>query len=276
MLKNEKPKKVEELVDRIKGYSVIGLISIHKMPAKTFQIIRKRLKGTAEIKVTKKTVIERSLEKTGTLEKMKHYVKGEQGLMLSNETPFRLFKILKENVSQASAKVGDIAPKDIVVQKGPTPIAPGPAISTFQKAGLKTTVQEGKIAVAQDKVVTKAGDEVTEEVASILNLLKIEPMEIGMDLVAALEDNILYTREILDVDTDDYIRSIEMSVQEMINLSLNVNYPTKDSIEAMLSKAFAESRSLAFEANIIDKNFIDDVLAKAAREAKALEELTNK
>lgn len=276
MLKKEKPQKVEELAEKINKYSVIGLIDIRKMPAKAFQIMRKNLKGTAEMKVTKSIIIRKSLEKTGNLEKLKNYVIGEQGILLSNENPFKLFKTLKDNRTPATAKVGDIPMNDVIVKKGPTSIAPGPAISTFQKAGVQTTVQEGKITIAKEVVITKAGEPVTTDAASLFALLKMEPMEIGLTLSVVLEDNIVYSKEVLDVDQDQYMADIQRAVQEMVNLSINTGYATSDSIELMISKAVAEARILCTEANILDKGFIDDVLSKAIREAKALEETTNK
>ena len=273
MLRNEKPKKVDELSEKINKYSVISLISIYKMPSRTFQIMRKKLKGKAEMKVTKKTIIERSLQKSNKFEKMKSYIKGEQGILLSNENPFKLFKILKENVTPASAKVGDISPKDIIISKGKTSIAPGPSISTLQKVGLKTSVQEGKIAVTEDKIISKKGQIINEDVASVLNLLKLEPMEIGLTLVASLENDVLYERSILDVDKDDYLKNIELATQEMINLSVNICYPTKDNIEIMLTKAFNNAKILSIENNILDKNFIEDILIKVSTQVKLLENI---
>ncbi len=276
MLKSEKPKKVDEFAGMIGKYSVVGLVDIHKMPARTFQVIRKNLGGTAEIKVSKKTVIQRGIEKSGNLRGLEKYVVGEQGLLISNENPFRLFRILKENVVSASAKIGDTAPTDIVISKGVTGVPPGPAISTFQKAGLKTTVQQGKIAVAEDKVVVKAGEKVTEDMVNVMNLLKMEPMKISLNLVAAWENGVIYTREILNVDPVEYVRNVEKAVQEMINLSVNAGYPTKESVHLMITKAFSEARALCIEAKITEKDFIDDMLRKAAIEMKSLEALMEK
>ncbi len=276
MLKSEKPGKVDELAGIIGKYSTVGLVDIHKMPARTFQVIRKNLSNTAEIKVSKKTVIQRGIEKSGKLKGLEKYVEGEQGLLISNENPFRLFRILKENVVSASAKIGDTAPTDIIISKGVTSVPPGPAISTFQKAGLKTTVQQGKIAVAEDKVVVKAGEKVTEDMVNVMNLLKMEPMKISLNLVAAWENSVIYTREILNIDPAEYARSVEKAVHEMINLSVNTGYPTKESVQLMITKAFSEARALCIEAKITEKEFIDDVLRKASIEMKSLEALLEK
>ena len=272
MLKKDKPKEVEKIKELINKYSVIGILNMYKLPAKQLQEIRNSLKGTAVIKVSKKTILNKALNgsKASALEEK---ITGQPALLFTNENPFRLFRILKENRIPAGAKLGDIAPNDIVIPKGPTGIVPGPAISTLQKVGLKTTVDKGKIAVAMDKVVVKAGEKVNEDAVNALNLLKIEPMEIGLDLVSAWENDVIYGKDLLDVDIEDYVNNIKKSVTEMTNLSLNTGYLVESTAILAIQKAFTEAKTLAIEANIIDSNIIDSILIKAINEAKALEKM---
>ena len=190
--------------------------------------------------------------------------------------PFRLFKILKENISSAPAKLGSVAPSDIVIPKGSTGLPPGPAISTLQKVGLKTTVDKGKIAIADDKVVVKSGETVSEDIVNALNLLKIEPMEISLNLVAAWQDEKIYDKSVLDIDVNEYLNSINLAVHQMINLSLNTGYLVPITAEIAIQKAFIEAKELAISANIIDKDVIGDLLLKAVAEAKTLNALLPK
>jgi len=269
MLKTEKPVQVKKINDLSGSHKVVGVLNMHKLPAKQLQQMRESLRGKAVIKMTKKSLIKR-----GLIEDLHAKLEGknvEPALLFSNENPFRLYKILKDSRTPASAKPGDVATKDITIPAGPTPLPPGPAISTLQKVGLKASVQNGKIAVLFDKVVCKAGETVSEELASVLNLLKIEPMEIGLDLVIAWEGGVLYGRDVLDVDQSQYISDIQSAVQQGVNLSLNTGFITKFTSPLAIQKAFMEARTLCIEADIIEKAFIDDVLAKAVREAKALQ-----
>jgi len=59
-----------------------------------------------------------------------------------------------------------------------------------------------------------------------------------------------------------------------VNLSVNTGYPTKLTAPLMIQKAFAEARTLAIEADVIEKEFIVHVLSKAERAAKLLGEKT--
>lgn len=274
MLRKNKPKEVEKLKELIEHYSVIGLLNMHYLPAKQLQKIKSDLKGMVVIKMSKKSLIKRTLEKNEKdVKSLEEKIVGEPAMIFSNEDPFKLFKILKENRSSAPAKLGDIAPHDIVIPKGSTGLPPGPAISTLQKIGLKTTVDKGKIAIANDRVVAKTGEIITEDIVNALNLLKIEPMEIGLDLVAAWQDGKIYDKSVLNIDVDEYLNNIKLAVQQMINLSLNTGYLVPITARMAIEKAFIEAKRLAVFANIIDKNVIDDLLLKAIAEAKSLNAL---
>lgn len=275
MLKSEKPEQVEKIKELAEKHKVIGILNMHKLPAKQLQQMKESLRGKAVIKMTKKTLMKKALEGRKELHVKMDGKKVEPALLFSNENPFRLYKILKDSRTPAAAKPGDVVTKYITIQQGPTSLPPGPAISTLQKVGLKASVQGGKIAIMQDKVVCKAGGTVSEELASVLNLLKIEPMEIGLDLMAAYEDGVIYEKNVLDVDQLQYLADIQAAVQHAVNLSLNTGYITNQTASMAIQKAFMEARSLAIESDVMEKDFIDEVLAKAARQAKALSSKTN-
>ncbi len=274
MLKTEKPLQVQKIKELAEGHKVVGILNMHKLPAKQLQQMRESLRGRAVIKMSKKSLIKRAIEEKQLQESLEGR-SVEPALLFSNENPFRLYKILKESRTPAAAKPGDVVTKDIVIPAGPTSLPPGPAISTLQKVGLKASVQGGKIAVVQDKVVCKSGEIVSEDLASVLNILKIEPMEIGLDLITAYEDGVLYGKDVLDVDQAAYISSLQVAVHYAVNLSLNTGYITKFTAALALQKAFLEARSLSVESSVMEKDFIDDILAKAVRQAKALENITD-
>lgn len=271
MVRQEKIDEVNELKQMIEKYPVVGVINMHKLPGRQLQSIRHKI--NAKIKMNKRNATLRAIDAVGKkdITKLKEKLTGSTALIFSEESPFKLFRLLKENRSPAAAKVGDIATKDITVQKGSTGLPPGPAISVLQKIGLKASVQGGKIAVLQDKVVCKPGEKISADVAGVLSLLKIEPLDIGLDMLCAYEDGIIYDKSVLDVNVEDYIADMQKCVSQAVNLSVNVGYPTKLTIDMMIQKAFHETKSLCIETNVIEKDFIDDVLIKAINQAKALE-----
>ncbi|MFC2143048.1 50S ribosomal protein L10 [Candidatus Aenigmatarchaeota archaeon] len=276
MFKNEKIKETEKLKKLIDEYPVIGTLNMFGMPAKQLQEIRDNLRGTTVIRMSNKNLILRALKGSDKkLDNLLDSVTGEVALILSKDNPFKLFKIIKENRAPASAKAGQIAIADIPIKKGPTPVAPGPAISTFQKVGLKTGVEQGKISVMREKVIAKEGDTITEDMIAVFSLLKIEPMEVGLDITSIWENDVIYGKDVLDIDQDEYLRNLQLAVQQGIELSIGIGYITKDVAPLAIQKAFREAKAIAIDANIVTKDIVDELIMKAVREEKELESKLN-
>jgi large subunit ribosomal protein L10 len=240
--------------------------------------IKTALSEHAKFKMARKPLLLRALKESGkrNIENVLAKANGSVMLILSDLDPFRLFALIKKNRAKASAKVGDVVKNDVIVPKGPTTLSPGPAITVLQKAGLKTRVEGGKIAVSEDKKVLKANDSVTSDIAGMLQLLNIQPLEIGLNMQAAWEDGLIYDRDILDVSLDEYVKCVDSCVTSALNLSISVGWPTKENVFIMLQKAFIEARGLAVSANIVDVSIIGELLAKACREASCLGSLLPK
>jgi large subunit ribosomal protein L10 len=280
MVQEWKKKEVEYLKSLIKDYNVVGIVDIFKLPALPFQRMRKELKDIVKIKVSKKNLIKRAIEelkdeKKG-LEKLEEYLEKaiEPALLVTNDNPFRLYKILEKNKSPAPAEAGAIAPKDIVIPAGPTDFPPM-QIPMFKKVGIKTKVTGGKIEVVEDTVVTKAGEKITPEVAELLNKLGIEPLEIGLDLVAAYEKGIVYDKSILAVDEQEYINNLQLAHLGAINLATEIAYLTKETMESIFRKLVLGAKQLAKEIGYISKDTIEDLIIQAVSEANALENTVN-
>jgi len=269
MLKKDKPKEVEKLVELIKNYSVIGMLNLHNMPARQLQKIKQVLGEKAKIRVSKKSLIKRVLEKIGK-KGLEDKIINEPGLILTDMNPFKLYMFLEKNKSPAPAKEGNIAPNDIIVKKGTTDLPAGPAITTLQKVGIKTKVDAGKISVLSDCVVCKKGQAITADMVNVFNLLKMEPMEIGLDMVSALDSGVIYDKAILAVDEKDYTNKITAAVQDMFNLSVNIFYLTDLTTEPIIQKAFLEMKNLGTECWIVEQEVMDDLIIKAERGAVSL------
>ncbi len=265
----EKIKAVEDLTNLINSYSVVGILDLYKTPASVLQITKNILRGRAVIKVTKKSIMLRALEKAGK-ENLKEFVKDYPALIFTKEDPFKIYNFLQRKKVPAPAKPGDIAKKDIEIKAGPTDLMPGPAISTLSKVKIPAKVEGGKIAVIRDKVVVKAGEKISLDLASALQLLKLKPMEVGLNVVVLEEKGILYKGEQLFIDEVKVFNDFQIAIQNAFNLSMNSGYPTRNTISLIITKAFLNAKQLALEAGIIEPGIIEDLLAKAKAQAEAL------
>jgi large subunit ribosomal protein L10 len=247
-IKPEKLKMVEDLASMLNKYPVIGVLDLYKTPASALQKIKMNLKDKITIKVAKKSIILFALDKANK-QNLKDYIKGYPAIIFSNTDPFKLYSsIIKENVS-ASAKPGDVPAEDIEVKSGPTDLPPGPAISSLSKVKIPAKVEGGKIAVMKDTIVCKAGQPVSVDLASVLQLLKLEPMEVGLNIVILEEKGVVYNKDQLYVDEAKLLNDIQLAVQNAFNLSMNASIPTKQTIGFMLAKAQMEANALESEIN---------------------------
>lgn len=270
-VKPENIKKVEKIANLINSYPIVGIINMHKLPARAMQRIKKVLGSDALIKVTKKSFILLALEKTDKKD-LKGFVNIQPALLLSEMNPFKLYNIIQKKKSPIPAKVGDVAIKDIEVKAGPTDLMPGPAISTLQKVRIPAKVEGGKIAVMKDKIVCEAGKTIDADLAAALSLLKMEPMEIGLTIDAMFENGMIYKSDVLGIDEEKVLGDILLANQHAINLSMESGFLTNETASIMITKAFLNAKTLGLEAGILEKGVIEELLAKAKAQADILKQ----
>jgi large subunit ribosomal protein L10 len=247
-----KEAKKEEVVKLSKEYPFVAVATLEELPANILSVLRKKLKGEAEIIVAKTRVIQLAFKESGIdTSKIDDLVKENIAIIFSKKNPFELYSFIKKNKGDTTAKTGDIAIQDIIVQAGDTGLPPGPALSTLKAAGLKVAVQGPTISVTADKVVTKKGEEVTKEVADVLGKLNLKPMKVGMKLFGVLdkEDKEFYSAEALDVDEEELFNKFVLAYQQALNLSVNAEYYNDTSTEIILIKAEREAKAVQESTN---------------------------
>jgi len=242
-VKPSKIKAVEDLAELIKKYRVLGIINLRKTPAAALQKIKSSLKDKMLVKVAKKSTIVFALDKVGK-NNLKDYVNVSPALILTNEDPFKIYLALERNKTLIFAKSGDKAPEDIVIKEGPTDLPPGPAISTLTKVKLPAKVVGGTISILRDKVICKAGEEIDLDVASALQLLKLKTLRVGLDVVVMEGGGKVYTKDQLYIDVERLMSDIRIASMNALNLSLNIEYPTKENIKLMVIMAHLNAKAL--------------------------------
>ena len=262
---------VKEIVDNLKKYPLVAAIDMENLPTPQLQKMRAQLRGTTVLTVAKRRLIKIALKEAEKDKKgivaLEPYLKGMPALLFAKDNPFALFNTLKKSKSKAPAKAGQEAPNDIMISAGPTPFAPGPIISELAMLGLKTGVENGKVAVKEDKVVIKAGETINAKAAELLTRLGIEPMEVGLNLTACFENGEILTKDVLDIDEEAYFNNFAAAGSESFNLAMFIGYPCKETIEPMLAKAHNDARAVALSENIITDETVNEIISKAEAQA---------
>ncbi len=262
---------VEELKNLITTHPVIALVCFRGVPATQMQKIRREFRSFAKIKVVKNTLLERALDAAGeNFAKLKEFIGDQIAVIATNENPFRLYKKIEETKEPSPLKPNQISPVDVVVEEGPTPIPPGPAMGELQMAGIPVAIEKGKVVVKATTTVVKAGEVVKPEVARALDKLGIKPIKIGLDVKAIYDSGVILTPDVLAIDTEKVMEDFQKAYSMALNLAVNASYVTKETAEILVIKAFMDARNLALNVGIFVPEIMQDLLLKAHSEMLAL------
>lgn len=278
MVSKQKVALVENLRRLIEQYPVIGLLDMENLPARQLRKMKALLRGKGVIMtMARKRLLRRALEsaKKENIILLAEKLTGMPALLFTQENPFSLYALLQKNKSAASARPGQKSPRDIVVPAGPTNFAPGPIISELAAVGIKTGVEGGKLVVKSDATLVKEGESISSKVAEVLKRLDIHPMEIGLTLHAVWENGLVFAAKQLRIDEEEYRELLTDAIRSAFNMAVDVAYPTDETIELLLAKAYRESRAVAIEGKFISDDTAEDVVMAIEREALVLSEEAN-
>jgi len=271
--KEIKAVELEEVKNLLSKYDTICIADLTNLPSPTLQRLRKRLQDKIFIKVTKKSLISLAIEqiKEKDLSGLKQSLENSiPALVLSNEDPFKLYKLIKENKTNAFAKPGQVAPRDIIIPAGPTNFPPGPIIGELGAVGLQTGVEGGKIAIKKDKLIVRANEIIKPEVASVLAKLGIEPIEIGLNLIASYKDKVVYGKDILDINEELYISNLRLANSQALTLAEKIGFISKENVKLLLRKAYLIGLNLSRKFNLPEeiKKIVEKEEIKEVSEVK--------
>jgi large subunit ribosomal protein L10 len=245
VVKEQKLRAVEAVCKKLDEAVVIGLLDMQKIPSSQLQKIRKELRGKAEMKMIKKSILMFAAEKSKkeSLKKLGELMPSQPSIVLTEMDPFKFYAFVSKLKLPSYAKEGDIVENDIKVSAGPTSLIPGPVISELQKVGIPASVQDGKIAIRKDATVLKAGGQVSADLVSIFRKLNIKPVKIGLKVVAMFKDGEIYKKEALEL-VNEFPKLLPQAFQHALNLSVAICYPTGQNIKILIAKAAKEANAL--------------------------------
>ena len=274
--RKEKESTVHDFAKLMEEYPIIGVVNMNNLPTKQLQNMRAQLRKTVVIRMTKRRLIKKAIElakaKRHGIEQLEQYLEGMPAMIFTKDNPFALQKKLSKNKSNAPAKAGQIAPREIEVKAGGTSFAPGPIIGELGSVGIKAGIEGGKVTIKADSIVAKKGDVISDKLAGILLRLGIEPMEIGLDLTAVYENGTIFTKQVLAIEENKYKEDMCQAAQWAINLSVETAYPTKDTTELLLQKAFRDAKGLGISQAIMVKDLVGDILSRAEAQVQSVKE----
>ena len=148
-----------EYFEKFKGYldtyAKCFIVEVDNVGSKQLQDTRKELRGKAEVLMGKNTMMRKCIKDYveanpgSPVECLIETCRGNVGFVFTNADLGQVREILESNVRPAPARVGAIAPCNVVVPKGPTGCDPGQT-AFFQTLQIATKITRGQIEMVND------------------------------------------------------------------------------------------------------------------------------
>merc|ERR1712051_148199 len=194
---------------------------------------------------------------------IKEQLVGNTGLIFTNGDLAAIKEILDTQVRAAPAKVGALAPKDVIVPPGPTGMDPKQT-QFFQALNIATKIQRAQIEIVNPVTVITEGDKISQSQAALLDRLKICPFEYKMNIRAFMDNGKLFSNKVLEITNADILASFGAGANNLTSISLASGYMIPSAVPHVLCNAF---KNLAGAALAADYSFPQLESMKSAAKA---------
>ncbi|KAH0465344.1 hypothetical protein IEQ34_005447 [Dendrobium chrysotoxum] len=246
----KKVKYDKKLCRMLDEYSKVLIALADNVGSNQLQNIRKGLRGDSIVLMGKNTLIRRCIkvhaEKSGNQAYLSllPLLVGNVGLIFTKGD----LKEVSEEVAKykvgAPARVGLVAPIDVVVPPGNTGLDPSQT-SFFQVLNIPTKINKGTVEIITPVELIKKGDKVGSSEAALLAKLGIRPFSYGLVVQSVYEDGSVFSPEVLDLTEDDLIEKFSAGLSMVTSLSLAISYPTLAAAPHMFINAYKNVLAVA-------------------------------
>ncbi|KAB1199026.1 60S acidic ribosomal protein P0 [Morella rubra] len=240
----------KKLCALLSDYSQILVVNSDNVGSNQLQNIRQGLRGDSVVLMGKNTMMKRSIrvlsQTTGNeaINNLIPLLVGNVGLIFTKGD----LKEVREEVAKykvgAPARVGLVAPVDVVVPPGNTGLDPSQT-SFFQVLNIPTKINKGTVEIITPVELIKKGDKVGSSEAALLAKLGIRPFSYGLVAVSVYDNGSVFRPEVLDLTEDDLLGKFAAGVSMVTSMSLAVSYPTLAAAPHMFVNAYKNALSIA-------------------------------
>jgi len=258
------PKQKLEFCERLQTlfhkYHKVMLVSAENVAATQLLHIRHDLNGQAEIVFGKNSLMRRVMnELKGEmphLAALEDLVYHGVGLCFTNGS----FNVIKDVIDShclgSPAKVGAIAPCDVIIPPMRTTMAPT-QVSILHALNIQSKIFKGTIEITAEKLLIKEGAKVNASEANLLQILGIQPFKYTLKILKLYDNGNVYEPAILDISNDVLAAKFADALRRVAGLSLAIGYANKASGPHLVAAAFKNVASIAVALDIPMKQIAD-------------------
>jgi len=169
------------------------------------------------------------------------------GLVLTKRPLAEVRALLIEHTVPAVAKIGSVAPDDVVLPKQVTTLEPTKT-SFFAALDIATKITKGCVEILNPVKICEKGKKVGSSEAALLAMLDIRPFTYGL-MITHCWDGSLFEVAFLDYTEEHLYRALASGISNLAALSLALNYPTIASFPHVVGAGFRNCAAIALATN---------------------------
>jgi len=231
-------------------YNKAFIVHADNVGSNQFMLIRKGLRPGSEVLMGKNTMMKRSIKeyvkRTGNKEweALSDQLVGNVGVIFTSEDLSSVRDTILSYKVPAPARVGAVAPVDVIVPAGGTGMDPSQT-SFFQVLNIPTKINKGTVEIVSDVHLVKAGEKVGSSEATLLGKLKINPFSYGLRVLMVYESGSIYAPEVLDLKDEDLLKSFAAGVANIASISLATDFPTLASVPHSIINGYKKALAIS-------------------------------
>jgi len=258
-------------------YSKVLFLQVDNVRSQQIHEVRRDLRGKAVFLMGKKTLQAKCIDLRAASDKATdtdrafhescntlNLLKGNSGLLFTNADLKEVSDILDKHRIQAPARVGAVAPCDVVIPAGNTGMEPT-MTSFFQALNIATKIAKGTVEIINDKKVLSQGEKVDNSTATLLQKLKISPFYYQLEVICVWDRGVVFTKADLSITDETVEKYLLEGISNVTALSLGAGIPTAATLPIVLADAF---KTLLAASVATDYEFTEYNGAKLRKDAK--------
>jgi len=276
----EKKEYEVKLNKHLTKYGKVLFCQMNNVRSQQVHDVRRDLRGKADFLMGKKTlqakIIDNRASAAGATANDKAFkekcdelnlISGNTGMLFTNADLKEISDILDKYRIQAPARIGAVAPCDVVIPAGNTGMEPT-MTSFFQALNIPTKIAKGMVEIVSDKKVLSTGEKVDSSTAALLQKLKISPFYYQVEILSVWDRGTIFTKADLAIDDAAIEKFMLEGISNVSALSLGAGIPTTATLPLLVSDAFKNllAASVATEYEFTEHNGAS--LRKQAKEGK--------
>ena len=227
--------------DLFRTYQRIFVVGVDNVSSSQMHQIRHSIRGKAVLLMGKNTMIKKAMREIVSelpdIEALFSCIRGNVGLVFTNNDLKMVRDIILANKIDAPAKVGVLSQCNVTIPPGNTGISPDKT-SFFQTLGISTKVVKGAIEIINEIPLLKEGERVGASEAELLTMLGITPFKYGFVLEHIYDNGAIFSPAMLDITDEALMKIYNSALNNVAAVSLAIAFPTVAAVPHMLINGF--------------------------------------